>query len=97
MLLKALDEMPEKRLIRDELIDTGGGVCLLGAGGKAMGFADLDKIDPEDHETLAQRFNVAACLIQEIEYMNDEEPYGREETPEQRYSRVREWLTKQIK
>jgi hypothetical protein len=95
-LLAALDEMPEKRLIKDDLVRDGD-VCLLGAGGRKLGIADLDKLDPEDHDTLAARFDVAPCLIQEIEYENDEGPYCRRETPEERYTRVRKWLVEHIK
>jgi hypothetical protein len=96
--LTALDEMPVKRLIAEELVNDEGEVCLLGACGPKYGVADLDKIDPEDHDTLAARFDVAPCLIQEIEYENDEAgPYGRQETPEERYERVRKWLVRKIK
>lgn len=94
--LTALDEMPAKRLVRDELVH-GNDVCLLGAGGRKRGITDLDKIDPEAHGTLADRFNVASCLIQEIEWVNDDDysPYG--ETPEERFKRVRKWLVENIK
>lgn len=96
-LLAALDKMPQKRLIAEELVTPTGDVCLLGAGARVRGIADIDKIDPEDHDVLAQRFDVAACLIQEIEYVNDERvPYGMNETPEHRYQRVRRWLVEHI-
>lgn len=94
--LQALDEMPNKRLVSENLVD-GDDVCLLGAGAKIRGVTDIAKIDPEDHDLLANRFNVAPCLIQEIEWENDEGswlPGG--ETPEQRYERVRKWLVKHI-
>jgi hypothetical protein len=94
-LLKALDEMSEKRLIRNELT-SGAGVCLLGAGGRSMGIADIDWIDPDDHATLADRFDVAECLIQEIENENDDSFLGSRETPEQRYERMRKWLLENI-
>jgi endonuclease V-like protein UPF0215 family len=45
---------------------------------------------------IAKRFDVAECLIQEIEYVNDEANY-RTETPEQRYERVRRWMVENIK
>lgn len=97
-LLKALDAMPVKRLVAHDLVNGYGDVCTLGAGGKLMEIQDLVKIDPEDHHILADRFDVSACLIQEIEYMNDEGcPNYDGETPEQRYERMRDWLIKQIK
>lgn len=94
-LLAALDAMPQKRLIRDQLVD-GDDVCLLGAGAKVRDVKDIAKIDPEDHAALASRFDVAACLIKEIEDVNDGSGW-RNETPEKRYERVREWLIENIK
>lgn len=91
--LTALDAMPEKRLIPDQLID-GKDVCLLGAAGRVRQ-VELDDIDPEAHDLLAKSFDVAACLIAEIEYVNDEQGMSRE-TPEQRWSRVREWVGKNL-
>jgi hypothetical protein len=94
-LLLALDAMPQKRLIAGSLVD-GNDVCLLGAGGKRLGIADIDKIDPEEHHVLAKRFDVARCLIQEIESINDDDFSYRAETPEQRYERVRKWLVNHV-
>jgi hypothetical protein len=94
--LAALDAMPVKRLIPENLVD-GGDVCLLGAVGKHRAVADIDKLDPEDHETIGARLNVAPCLVMEIEYENDEAgPYGRPETPEERFARVRKWVAASI-
>lgn len=95
--LAALDAMPEKRLVREELVSADGGVCLLGAAGRLRGVPDIGKIDPEDHDTLAARFDVASCLIQEIEFINDDGNYFGTETPEQRYERARKWLVRHIK
>lgn len=91
--LTALDAMPEKRLIRNELVQDGD-VCLLGAGARVRQIEDIDKIEPDDHDTLADRFDVAYCLIQEIEFVNDD--MGWDETPERRYTRVRKWLVENI-
>jgi hypothetical protein len=95
--LAALDSMPEKVLIREELVDEDGGVCLLGAVGKHRGVADIDKIDPEEHEILGKAFDVAGCLIQEIEYINDDDFVGRDETPRRRFERVRKWVLDHLK
>jgi hypothetical protein len=92
--LAALKLMPEKRLISGELVQDGD-VCLLGACGKHRRVEDIDKIDPHDHCVLAERFDVAECLIKEIEHENDEGTW-QPETPEQRYERMRNWLTKNI-
>ena len=103
-ILAALDAMPDKRLVKDVLVTPDGEACMLGAGALLRGVDVSDiEIDPYDswdghHETLAERLDVAACLVQEIEYINDEAgPYGRAETPEERYERARRWLVKNIK
>jgi hypothetical protein len=94
-LRDALDAMPEKRLIEEELVSEDGEVCALGCLGRAKQIPDLDSIDPEDHDCLAKTFDVASCLIQEIEYENDEG--GWKETPEKRWDRMRKWCDRHIK
>lgn len=94
-LASAMDAMPDKRLIADELVTEHGEVCALGCVGKARGVVDIDTIDPAEHDILATRFDVAACLIQEIEWMNDE--YVTDATPEFRWARVRKWVEENIR
>lgn len=95
-LLAALDAMPEKRLIAKEL-EQDGEVCALGCVGRARGM-DQSKIDPEDYEAIANAFGIAAAMAREIEFENDDDfSYTAErEMPEQRWSRVRAWVAKQI-
>ena len=93
-LLSALDAMPAKRLIAYDLIRDGE-VCAIGSLGKVKG-VDLQDIDPEDHSTLGDEFDIAASLVQEVEYMNDEYFYGVE-TPEGRFIRMRAWVADQIR
>lgn len=92
-LLAALDAMPEKVLITEDLENADGDVCALGAVGRARGI-DMSKIDPEVPEQVAAAFDIAAPLAQEIEYMNDEWEWN--ESPEARWRRMREWVAKQI-
>ncbi len=92
--LAALDAMPEKRLIKNYLVKDGE-VCTLGAAGKGRGI-DLVGVDPESHDVLAKQFNVAECLIQEIEWVNDEGGPYNGETPEHRFDRVRKWVVENI-
>lgn len=87
-LVQALDALPEKRLIRDELILETGDVCAIGAVGLKRGVV-MWNLDPEDPETIAGKFDIADCLVREIEYMNDEGWYR--DTPEKRWQRMREW------
>jgi len=91
-LLEALDAMPDKALIAEELQDDQGDVCALGCLGMKRGLPVAD-LDPEDPETLAEVFGVSNALIREIAYINDE---GVVETPEERFRYVRMWVEKQI-
>lgn len=94
-LLTALDAMPQKRLIVEEL-EKDGEVCALGALGRARG-KDMSAIDPEDYEVVAREFGIAEALAREIEYENDEGHWGvTEETPEERWARMRAWTLKHI-
>lgn len=91
-LLAAMDAMPEKRLIADSLV-SGGEFCTLGVLGAARGL-DLENMDPDDAQTVAAAFNVADCLAREVVFMNDEAWY--DDTPEQRFARMRRWVESQI-
>ncbi|HET9131159.1 MAG TPA: hypothetical protein VFO86_09440 [Terriglobia bacterium] len=104
-LLAALDAMPEKRLIREEL-EQDGEVCTLGALGKVRGI-DMTDLDPDDPDGVAAVFDVAPQLVQEIVYMNDEyneftyEVVGgrsvrRDISPEQRWKNMRAWVASKI-
>ncbi len=95
-LLVALDAMPDKRLIQHELIQDGE-VCTLGALGQSRGLAQLAELDPDDPEDIASAFGVAPALVREIEFENDEGGcQWPQETPEQRWTRMRAWVTQQI-
>ncbi len=93
-MLEALDALPEKRLIADNLIDSGGGVCAIGSVGLRRG-VDMSTLDPQDQETIAHKFGIARQLAAEIAYENDEA--GWNDTPEKRFERVRAWVIDQIK
>jgi hypothetical protein len=94
-LLEALDNMPVKRLITDEL-EVEGGYCTLGVIGKSRGI-DMKNIDPEDPAQVSKNFDIAEALAQEIVFMNDEhDGYFREESPEKRWERMRKWVDSQI-
>lgn len=90
-LRAALDAMPVKRLITNEIKNASGDVCALGA---------LDStVTSYDAEDLAGHFKIARALAAEIVYMNDEYPGWRSdrfETPEQRWTRMRGWVDSQI-
>lgn len=96
-MLAAFDALPEHKLIENSLIENDGAVCALGAVGKARAM-DMQKIDPEDHESVAGAFGVAHALACEIMFENDEGVgYWAEETPEARFERMRRWVASQIR
>ena len=96
-LVAALDAMPEKALIAEELEDGDGNVCSLGAVGRLRG-VDMRRIDPYDYDEVAGAFDIAEPLAREIEYENDEGTWQwQKETPEQRWKRMRAWAASKIK
>lgn len=88
-LLNALDEMPEKKLIRNEL-KKDGEMCALGALGVKRGM-NMESLDPEDYEIVACEFGIKEQLIQEIVFMNDE--HNDRSTPEERWISMRTWVS----
>ena len=90
-LLDALDAMPEKKLIRDELEDECGGVCAIGALGKARNI-DMSEVDPYDTERLGVIFNISRQLAAEVVNENDEWRL----VPEARWAHMREWVASHI-
>lgn len=100
-LIEALDAMPEKRLIPDDLIKDGE-VCALGCVGLKRGI-DMTVLDPEEHDKLAAVFNIPHQLIAEIENLNDEgggcydENHKWGQSPEKRWMDVRAWAVKNLR
>lgn len=96
-MLTALDTLPEKRLIAEELQDSAGAVCAIGTVGAKRG-VDMSKLDPEDPDAIAKVFKISPTLVREIEFTNDDDFRWRREveTPEQRWERVRKWVLEQL-
>ena len=100
----ALDAMPIKRLVAGSFRRNDGEVCTLGALGAARGvdmtklgeYAEQALVDEYGTENVtreaAKMFDVARSLAAEVMYENDEGRYGREETPEERFTRMRAWV-----
>lgn len=95
-LVQALDAMPEKALTAQKLIDheDDDAVCALGAIGVKRGIV-MEELDPEDYRSVADTFDIAEQLAREITFVNDEWGYSNE-TPQQRWERVREWAISHI-
>ena len=88
-MLAAFDALETKRLVANELQQEGE-VCALGAVGLRRGL-DMERLDPEDYDTVASTFAIAGAMAREIMYENDESGVYNE-TPEQRYMRMRRWV-----
>ena len=74
-LLVALDAMPDKRLYPNNFATADGEFCTLGVLGSSRGTKMDDLGDAEDgcdEKLVADRFGVAAPLVQEIMYITDE-------------------------
>ncbi len=93
-MIEALDAMTEKRLIAHDLIKEGE-VCAIGSVGAQRG-VDMQPLDPEYPEAIAATFGIATPLVREIEFLNDEAAFYTE-TPEQRWSRMRDWAQRMLK
>lgn len=87
-LIAALDAMPVKELIADELITTEGEVCAIGAVCQMRGI-DVSNVDYGSPEDVAAKVGIASQMVAEVEYENDEG--GWKETEEQRWQRMRRW------
>ena len=92
-LIAALDALPEKKLIKEEL-EIDGAVCALGAVGKARGI-DMTGIDPEDSGQVSAAFRISNAIAVEIEFMNDE--CFSLATEKERFSRMRSWAVSCLK
>lgn len=91
-LAAALDAMPDKKLIKHELVKDGS-YCTLGVLGAARGL-DVGSIDPHHPESVGKAFDIAPQLAQEIVFENDEQ-YDHC-TPEERWQKMRNWVDSQI-
>lgn len=94
-LAATMDAMPEKRLIMHELIAENGEMCTIGTVCKIRGI-DVSGVDVEDPESIGQLVGISRSMAAEIEYENDE-CGSCNETPEQRWTRMRAWVQSEIR
>lgn len=92
---RAIDALPEPKLIANELVEKDGAVCAMGAVGKQRGI-DMSALDPENIEGVAGTFGINEKLAMEIAYMNDEGG-AYNETPEDRHARMKKWIEVNLK
>lgn len=98
-MLSALDNLPEKRLIKGKLASTSGEVCALGSVGlyRGMDLEKLQNFEVDFREKVASLFNIPDALAGEIQFINDDDFSYDQETPEKRFERVRAWIVENIK
>lgn len=89
-LIAALDAMPEKVLIADELVSAEGDCCAMGAVCKARGM-DVSKLDPHEYEYVADAIGLSQAMVREIA---DENDWGRDDA--KRWQRMRDWAAKHL-
>ena len=92
-LATAMDQMPDKNLVANELITNEGDCCAIGVVCKSRGI-DVFDIDAEDPEEVGWFVDIAHQMAAEIAYEND--AWGEQETPEDRWRRMRKWVDSQI-
>lgn len=89
-LAAAMDEMPRKELIADELVREDGACCAIGVVFMSRSLA-TDQIDYEDAESVGAAVGIARAMAAEIAYKNDE-CGAADEGPAQRWQRMRNWI-----
>lgn len=94
-LFSALNTMPVKELVTDDLVTEDGKVCALGALG-AKRKLDMTTVEPTEPEEVAALFNIPRALAAEIEYENDE-CGPPNETPAERWVRMRKWVRARLR
>lgn len=94
----ALDAMDDKRLFAGELIASDGGCCTIGAVAQLRGMthSDVVELDSEDPEQVGGLVGISKIMAAEIEFENDEGTFHNE-TPEQRWKRMRKWIERNIR
>jgi hypothetical protein len=97
----ALDAMPVKELVADDIVRDDMHVCALGSVALARKLNVSDP-DPYDRDFVAAAFGITSMLACEVAYENDERGFvyegniRREETPAERWTRMRRWVAANI-
>ena len=94
-MLAALDAMPHKVLVRNELVTARGHVCAMGAVCVARGL-DVSGVDEEDRFQVGELMGIAPAMVAEIAFENDDDFWGDTESAEHRWTRMRLWVAGQI-
>jgi hypothetical protein len=94
----ALDAMPVKELVADEIVRDAEHVCAIGAVALARKL-DVSSLDIYDGDEVGKTFGVARAMACEIAYENDERGTwaSPRETDAQRWARMRKWVDENIR
>ena len=91
-LASTLDAMPSKRLIQNDMLNSAGEACAMGAVCRRRG-QDVSRIDIYDRDQVGKILGISGMLAAEIAYENDEGDLRWHETPEDRWARMRQWVS----
>jgi hypothetical protein len=97
-MLAALDAMPVKELVAEDMVRDEEHVCGLGAVAVSRRL-DVSKLDVNDGNAVGALFGIAPALALEIAYENDEAELhrsGRMESPAERWRRMRYWVARHL-
>lgn len=95
-MLEALDALPEKKLIKDELVTSSGEVCAIGSVMVKRG-VNAKALDTYDSEGIADAMGISNALVKEIEFINDDCWDYSGMSDERRFEIVRGWVASHIK
>lgn len=87
----ALDAMPVKELIANDVVRDPEHVCAIGSVAVARQL-DVTALDVHDRDAVAKMFGVAPALAAEIAFENDDGFGYNTEPPEARWKRMRAWV-----
>ena len=87
----AMDSMPVKELIAEELIDEEGNCCAIGTVCKSRGLS-VKSVDSTDPESVGKLVGISRLMAAEIEFENDDDFGFEVETPAKRWTRMRKWI-----
>ena len=93
-LAEAMEAMPERVLIAEELIDAEGDCCTIGVVCKSRGLS-VSGVDQECPDSVGNLVGIASSMAAEIEFLNDEAGPNCE-TPAARWIRVRRWVEQKL-
>jgi hypothetical protein len=93
-LAAAMDAMPEKVLIAEELINAEGDCCTIGVVCRARGL-DVSAVDVDCPDQVGDLVGIAKQLAAEIEYENDD--WCRGMSPADRWQHMRKWVDSHLK